>query len=266
MIQTKNHILNPGKKQISGLQNCNLLKPDTIYVTRETTKSTFAENQHNDYINQQQLKAKDEQIQRLQNQIDAIQNASITRPRQSFVFRERAQHQPCNDQQSDQMSRHLLQSQNDTIQHLKSQLRSLQLQPKDRNSVKSKKKNQTSKIIDKPVDEHKSIGANPTTQATSKLAKNRVSYMVLKTSLSKDATAAGILNKISEFDNKRLINPNLSGLTNSSAKAKINKEITHKRFNYLSEKNTPRISKENIFFQNYKDVLASIEVVSIDQN
>ncbi len=265
MIQAKDHI-GPSKNHINRPQNTDNIKPKPIYVARESTKATIAENLHHEFINQQQLNAKDEQIQRLQHQIDAIQNSNTRRPRQSFVFREKANGEPCVDEQSDQISLQLLQSQNQTIQRLKSQLRSLQLQPQDRTSAKSKKYDQAIYTADKSVDKHTSHDANHKSQATSKLAKNRVSHKVLQTSLNKDATATAILNQITEFNNKKLINLNLSGLSNSSAKAKVNKEITHKRFNYLSEKIVPWISKENVFFQNFWDALSAVEVVSDAQN
>ena len=54
----------------------------------------------------------------------------------------------------------------------------------------------------------------------------------------------------------------LSGYTDSSGNARINKEITNKRLNYLSENITPWISKEKIFFQNFGDVFSSDQMIT----
>lgn len=144
MLQTKNDTRLAIQPQSNGQQKFGIPKTDTVFVARETTKSTEAENQHIDYRNQQRLKTKDDQIQRLQHQLNSMQNTSTRRPRQSFIFGNQSQHQPSNNQQPNQLSKQLLQSQNDTIQYLRSQLRNLQLEPRKRDSLNLE---QQSKIV-----------------------------------------------------------------------------------------------------------------------
>ena len=58
-----------------------------------------------------------------------------------------------------------------------------------------------------------------------------------------------------------MVKATLSGYTDSSGDEIINKEITNRRLNYLSEIIAPWIEKENIFFQNFGDTFASDIVI-----
>jgi hypothetical protein len=71
-----------------------------------------------------------------------------------------------------------------------------------------------------------------------------------------------ILQQIKElYRNKIITNVTLSGYTDSSGDKIINKEITNRRLNYISEMIIPWIAKDKIFFQNFGDVFASDVVI-----
>ena len=71
-----------------------------------------------------------------------------------------------------------------------------------------------------------------------------------------------ILQQIKELNrDKIVVKVTLSGYTDSSGDKIINKEITNRRLNYLSEMIVPWIAKEKIFFQNFGDIFASDTII-----
>ncbi|MGF1556166.1 hypothetical protein [Paucihalobacter sp.] len=297
MLQTKNDTIVPIRSQMNELRNTDTIKTDTIFVARETAKSTLAENQHTDYRNQQQLRAKDDQIQSLQNQLNAQQNSNTRRPRRSFIFRDRTHRQPYNNQQSDQLSMQLIKEQNDTIQYLRSQLRSLQLEPQKRDSLDLKQQGMNVTPSSLGIDQQQTANPVRELQDTLKIFNARLLSLENVTLQAKDTSARtkqnqrntafnkkidttllvayygkGDINPLDEVSifnqikdstrNKKIRNIMLSGYTDSSGNARINKEITNKRLNYLSENITPWISKEKIFFQNFGDVFSSDQMIT----
>lgn len=284
MLQTKNDTILALSKELTELRNSGIIRMDTIYVAREPVKSSVAESQQMDYLNQQLLRSKDEQIQSLQNQMNAMQNAASRTPQQAYVPREQSQAQPFSSQQTDQLSLQMFQAQNDTIQLLRSQLRNLQ--PVKRDSV----------IIEKVAGESSSDSIREL-HDTLLLLKTRVLSLEGQNQQGKDTTALvnrieidapfkettdttlivayyerggikpleeeTVLKQIKDLSNtKNVMKITLSGYTDSSGSEKVNKEITTKRLNYLSEKINLWISKEEIFFQNFGDVFASDKMIS----
>ncbi|MDO8951661.1 MAG: hypothetical protein Q7U86_03490, partial [Draconibacterium sp.] len=72
-----------------------------------------------------------------------------------------------------------------------------------------------------------------------------------------------VLKQIKELcNNTNVIKITLSGYTDNSGNATINKKITTRRLNYLSEKMISWISKEKIFFHNFGDTFASDTIVN----
>lgn len=76
LLKSKDDTILSLRKQVNELQSKGITKADTVYVIREKTGSSVAENQQNDQLILQLLRTKDEQINNLQNQVNSLQNAS----------------------------------------------------------------------------------------------------------------------------------------------------------------------------------------------
>ncbi|TPV31442.1 hypothetical protein FJ651_14710 [Paucihalobacter ruber] len=289
VLQTKNDTIVPILSQIDELQSTNTIKNDTIFMVREIAESTLLENQHQDYMNRQKLKAKDDQIQSLQNQINAQQSSNTKRQQQSFILRDRTQRQPSNNQQSDQLSMQLIKDRNDTIQYLRSQLRSLQLEPQKRDTVILEQQNRNSQSVNKPVDASKLTYSVKNLEDSLKSLNSRMSIMEKSAAARQNERNAALSKKpdtssmVVFYDkgnivpnnealvlkqiktlsnNNKVLNLTLSGYTDSSGSSIVNKKITNERINYLSEIIKQWISEDKIFFQNFGDVLSSNKMIS----
>ena len=285
LIQVKNDTIVAMGKQLKELQNFDTIKLDTTYVKGETVNSPVAESQQTDYLNRQLLRAKDDQIQMLQKQLNSAQNARS--PRQTYIRSEPSKVQPANGQQNDQLALQLFQAQNDTIQNLRSQLRSTQPQQKV-DSVYYEKESKEMPSAEELFDEQKVIEYKAL-QDTLQMLKKRV-QSIEKQTLSVNDTPMpakqgktdttlivafykrgeikpmqleSVLKQIKELcSNTNVAKITLAGYTDSSGNETINNKITIKRLNYLSEKISPWITKEKMFFQNFGDIFASDTMVS----
>jgi hypothetical protein len=76
LLQAQNDTIVVLRKQLKELKNSGNIKSDTVNVTNEIVKSPVTESQQIDNLTQELLKAKDEQIQMLQNKLNALQNES----------------------------------------------------------------------------------------------------------------------------------------------------------------------------------------------
>jgi len=297
LIQDKNEKIFELQKQLNELQNFGIIKSDASYVIRETVKSPIAKSQQSDYLSQQMLMDTNDKIQKLQKQLNSMQNTAFRTPRQSNIRRETSQVQPLSKRQTDQLNLQMFQAQNDTIQILKSQIQNLQLQLQKRDFVYIEKEAKEMQPAKELVAEQKVSDPFQELQNTIQLLKNRVLSLEEQNLSVKETPALAIqdeadvphkvtrdttllvayyklgetkpidlesvLKQIKEiYINKNVTKITLSGFTDSSGNATINKAITNKRLNYLSEKMTPWISKEKIFFQNFGDVFASDTIVS----
>jgi len=297
LIQDKNDKIFELQKQLNELQNFGIIKSDTSYVIRETVKSPISESQQSDYLSQQMLMDTNDKIQKLQKQLNSMQNTASREPRQSNIRRETSQVQPLSNRQTDQLTLQMFQAQNDTIQILKRQIQNLQLQPRERGSVYIEKEAKEMQPAKELVAEQKVSDSFLELQNTIQLLKNRVLSLEEQNLSGKETPALAIqdetdvphkvttdttllvayyklgeikpidlepvLKQIKEiYSNKNVTKITLSGFTDSSGNATINKAITNKRLNYLSGKMTPWISKEKIFFQNFGDTFASDTMVN----
>ena len=255
--------------QIIELQKQLTVKPDTGFTREKPQELQPLANQQTD-LNQQLLRAMDEQIQRLQNRLNSIQTSAARTPQQTYIPREPIQVQPLSNRQSDQLTLQMFQAQNDTIQFLKRQLRNLQLQPRKRDDG----------YIEKEAEELQSAKELATEQNATDLQALQNAIQLLKTrvrsleaqAVPEKATPAlaiqdetdvpykvkpdttlivafygqgelkpleeeSVLKQIKELcSNKNVTKITLSGFTDNSGNATINKKITTRRLNYLSEK------------------------------
>lgn len=282
--------------QLLRYQKYELQKQPVSPVTgfKETAKLPVVESRQTDTMTSQLIKARDEQIKKLQNRLNVMQNPAARTPRPTYIPREMAQGDPL--RQTDQLTLQQFQAQNDTIKFLRSQLRNPQLQAHKSDSGyienKSKEMQPAKELIakQKPSD----IQA---IKDTLQLHKTRVTSIVEPSLPGKKTPAlamqdekdvpykakpdtaliiafyergeikpfeqASVLKQIKELSsNKNVTKITLSGYTDRSGNAKINKQITNKRLNYLTEKISLWIPEEKIFFQNFGDVFASDTMVS----
>lgn len=281
-IQVNNDTFVLLRKQLNELQNFDIKKPDTVYVVRDTVNSPIEESRQTDYLSQQRLEFMDEQIQRLQNQLNALRNAPVRTPQQTNISRAPAQVQPLSSRQTDQLTLQLFQAQNDTIQFLRSQLRNLQPQPHKRDSlhVATQKATDLQALHDSiqllktlVLSLEEQIQPGKVTKAlANKIERNAPSRAESDTTLIiafyergeiKPLGEESVLKKVKELcGNKNVTKITISGYTDSSGSEIINKEITNRRLNYLSEMIIPSIEKEKIFLQNFGDSFASDKMVS----
>ena len=248
-----------------------------------------------DPLTLQQLRAKDEQIRMLQDQLNAMQNAAVTTPQP--ITREPAKLQPLGNQQTDPLTLQLLQARNDTIQLLRSQLYNLQLHTLKNDTVFIEKEAKELQPANELVADQKVYDLFKASQDTIRLLKTHVLSLEEQILAGKDTPVIAkqdekdipyktktdtvllvayyslgkvkpleeesILQQIKELcKNKNVTKIILSGYTDSSGSEIINKEITTLRLNYLLEKTIPWIAKEKVFFQNFGDTFASDMVVS----
>ncbi len=289
MLQAQNDTMAALRKQLIELQNSgtNMSETDTVYVMNEPAKSSIAEGQQTNDLSQQQLRAKDEQIHMLQNRLNAMQNVADRTPQPIHSTREPLQIQPSISHQTDRSTIQLMQAQNDTIQNLHRQLYNLRLQNQARDTILIER--EAGEMLDSEQD---TSDLYYTLQDTMQLLQARVHSLEEQALPEKDTgqdeeeiniekidttliVAFYKIGKINPYEEasvlkqtKDLCNNNnvtkitLSGYTDSSGNEIINKTITNKRLNYLSEKIIPWISSEKIFFQNFGDSFASDSVVS----
>lgn len=293
LLQSQNDIILLLRKQVDELKKSAGMKADTVYVIRAA--EPVPENRQTDHNILQQLKAQDEQINMLQNQLNSLQNAAARTTQPSHIIREPSQVQPVANQRPDQLTLQIFQLQNDTIQFLRTQLRNLQLQPHKRDTVYIEKEAKELQPVKEIVTQHKATDLQPL-QDTISLLKTRVLNLEKQTLINKDTTAPAkqvekdvpstaitdttllvayyeigemqpleeeaILQQIKELcKDKSVIKITLSGYTDSSGNEDFNQEITKRRLNYLLEKITPWVAKEKVYVQNFGDTFASDVVV-----
>lgn len=128
LLRTKNDSIAFLRKQVHELQNNVSITTDTVYVFKETAKLPGEDSRQTDLMTFQLIKAKDEQIQMLQNQVNAMQTAAATTSYQTQVTREPVQTELLGSQKTDHLTLQLLQAKNDTILFLRTQLSNMRLQ------------------------------------------------------------------------------------------------------------------------------------------
>lgn len=296
LLQAKNDSIAFWRHQLNELQNNSSIKTDTVFLYKESPRLPVAESRQTDPFTSQLIQSKDQQIQMLQNQLNAMQYRADRTPQPTIIAREPSQIQPLRSQQTDQSTLQLFQTQNDTIQFLKSQIRNLQLQPYKGDSVHIEKEATEMQPVKELVAEQKTPDLFQALQDTLQLLKTRVISLEEKTLPGKDTVLTrrdendapykaktdtvrivasyerggikpseeqSVLKQIKELcNNKNVTGITLSGYTDSSGSAVINKEITNRRLNYLSDIIATWIAKEKIFFQNFGDTFASDTIVS----
>jgi len=297
LILFKNDTISVLRKQLHELQYSGTIAKDTIYEFIVTAEVPVVENRQTDFLTRQLLRTKDEQIQTLQNQLNAMQNAAAKTPQTTLTTTEPAQEKPLSSQQSDPLTLQLFQAQNDTIQLLRSQLWNLQIQPRKTDSVYIEKKAEEIQPAKELVTKQVTPDPFQVLQDTLQFLKTRLLSLEERAFPYTDTSALdrqdekeapykaetdttlivasyerggikplkedSVLKQIKELcDNKNVIRITLSGYTDRSGSEIINKEITNRRLNYLSEKITQWIAKEKIFFQNFGDTFASDTMVN----
>lgn len=233
------------RNQVNKLQKYTDLKADTVYVIRETAGSPVVENQQNDQLILQLLRSKDEQINNLQNQLDQRQDLQLLPQKRDTVYIEKEVKELQSVKEiAGQQKETGLQSLHDTIRLLKSRVLSL---------------------------EEQIMSGRDTTITARQDEKDELLTVITDTILYvayylrgeiKPIEEEKILQQIKELYRDTVVaKVTLSGYTDSSGDEIINKEITNRRLNYLSEMIVPWIAKEKIFFQNFGDVFASDTVI-----
>jgi outer membrane protein OmpA-like peptidoglycan-associated protein len=277
------------QKQITEIPNTSFTgEKQQLFLPRDSLQT--------DILSQQMLRDTNDKIQKLQKQLNSLQNTAVRTPRQATITRDPARVQPLSNQQSDQLTLQIFQAQSDTIQFLKSQIQNLQPEPQKTDTV----------YIEKEAEELQSAKELDTEQKATDLQALQNAIQLLKTRVlnleaqtvpekttpviamqeERDAPVSeksdttlivafyklgeikpieeeSVLKQIKELNsNKNVTKITLSGFTDNSGNATINKKITTRRLNYLSEKMLPWNSKEKIFFQNFGDTFASDTMVN----
>lgn len=295
LLRSKNDTIIALRRRMNDLQNYDIVRADTTYVIRETAKLPLAENRQSEQLTLQLIKAKDEQIQLLQNQLNALQTTAARVPQQARITIEPTQTQPVGRQQTDHVTIQLLQAKNDTILFLRSQLDNLRLPTQKRDTIyieKETKELQPKKelvVKQKTTDlqelkdtirslktrvlslEEQILPVMDTITPTMHDEKDVPYTAITDTTLLvayyelgeiKPLEEESLLKQIKEqCSNKNVTKITLSGYTDSSGNEAINKKITNMRINYLSEKISPWIAKDKVYFQNFGDTFASDMVV-----
>jgi len=245
LLHVKNDSISMLRNQVNKLQKYTDLKADTVYVIRETAGSPVVENQQNDQLILQLLRSKDEQINNLQNQLDQRQDLQLLPQKRDTVYIEKEVKELQSVKEiAGQQKETGLQSLHDTIRLLKSRVLSL---------------------------EEQIMSGRDTTITARQDEKDELLTVITDTILYvayylrgeiKPIEEEKILQQIKELYRDTVVaKVTLSGYTDSSGDEIINKEITNRRLNYLSEMIVPWIAKEKIFFQNFGDVFASDTVI-----
>lgn len=242
LLQVKNDTITMLRNQLNELKKHTELKTDTVYVIRETTGSPVTENQQNDQLIQQLLKSKDEQINNLQNQLDQLQ--LLAQKRDTVYIEKEVKELQSVKEIAGQQKETGFQSLHDTIRLLKSRVLSL---------------------------EEQIMSGRDTTITARQDEKDELLTVITDTILYvayylrgeiKPIEEEKILQQIKELYRDTVVaKVTLSGYTDSSGDEIINKEITNRRLNYLSEMIVPWIAKEKIFFQNFGDIFASDTII-----
>lgn len=278
-------------QEIIEFQNQYLLNPDTGYTGKNiyTVKPLY--NIDPEVYFKQLVKAKNETIALLQNQLNALQDEVAGKFQQAQVTREPLEAEPLDKQQAELFTQQLFQAKNDTILFLRNKLQNLQLQPREIDTVYIEKEHKELQEGKEPAEKQEDTGVQAL-QDTINLLKTRVLKLEEQILPGMDTTAPArqlekdapytattdttlliafyrlgeikpleeesILLQIEELcRNKKVDRITLSGYTDSSGNAKINKEITNRRLNYLSEMIIPWIARDKIFYQNFGDTFAS---------
>jgi hypothetical protein len=242
LLQVKNDTITMLRNQLNELKKHTELKTDTVYVIRETTGSPVTENQQNDQLIQQLLRSKDEQINNLQNQLDQLQ--LLAQKRDTVYIEKEVKEELSLKEITGQQKETGFQSLHDTISLLKSRVLSLeeQIMPGKDTTIPERQDEK-----DEPL-----TGITDTTLFVAYYLRGKI----------KPIEEEKILQQIKELNrDKIVVKVTLSGYTDSSGDKIINKEITNRRLNYLSEMIVPWIAKEKIFFQNFGDIFASDTII-----
>jgi len=302
LLRTKDEQINNLQNQVNSLQNASQRMPQQTQISREPAKVQPLVNQQPNHSTQQLIKAKDDQIQLLQDQLNQMKSSAAKTSQQAQVTGEPKQVAPFSIQQTDLLTLQMFQAKNDTIQFLRDQLHNLQLLPQIRDTVYIEKEIKEVQPVKEIVVQQKEIVDQPketgfqSLHDTISLLKSRVlsleeqiipvkDTIILAKQDEKDEPLTvttdttllvayylrgkikpieeeKILQQIKElYRNKIITNVTLSGYTDSSGDKIINKEITNRRLNYISEMIIPWIAKDKIFFQNFGDVFASDVVI-----
>ena len=270
LLRSKDELINNLQNQVNSLQSAPYITPGPTQTNREQVQPSAG--QQSDYY-AQQLRAKDDQIQLLQGQLNQMQSLLTETSQQDWVTGELQQSPLPDSQQTDTITMRMFLEKNDTIQYLRNQLRNLQFISQKRDTVYIEKDFQslhdTIELLKSQVlslekqimtDKDTTISAVQNENAMITDTTLLVAYYLLEE--IKPIEEENILRQIEELDsNKVVVKATLSGYTDSSGDEIINKEITNRRLNYLSEIIAPWIEKENIFFQNFGDTFASDIVI-----
>jgi hypothetical protein len=270
LLRSKDELINNLQNQVNSLQSAPYITPGSTQTNREQVQPSA--NQQPDYY-AQQLRAKDDQIQLLQGQLNQMQSLLTETSQQDWVTGEPRQSPLPDNQQADPITMRMFLAKNDTIQSLKNQLRNLQLISQKIDTVYIEKDFQslhdTIELLKSQVlslekqimtDKDTTISAGQNENAMITDTTLLVAYYLMEEIIPIEEE--NILQQIKELDsNKIVVKATLSGYTDSSGDEIINKEITNRRLNYLSEMIAPWIEKEKIFFQNFGDTFASDIVI-----
>lgn len=286
-IQLLKYQMNEIQKQLTEI-------PPTSFTEENSREIQPLNSQLTNNQSQQQLRAKDEQIQTSQNRMNSMQNAAGSASQQAPVTMV-VPLQPKGSQQNNQLTQQIFQAQNDTIQFLKSQIQMLQLQPQKTDTVYIESEDNEQQSVKEIVAESKTTDlqllqdtisllktlvlsleeqivqgmntallVNQKEKDTSYTTKTDTTLLVAyyKAGEIKPLEEVNIFQQIKElYRIKNVIKITLSGYTDSSGSERINKEITNRRLNYLSEMIMPWVAMEKVFFQNFGETFASDIVV-----
>ncbi len=214
------------QKQLAGI-------PDTSITGEKPQLFRQADSLHKEPDFKQLLQVKNDTIAMLRNQVNELKKYAELKADTVYVTRETAGSPVAENQQNDQLSRQPMRSKDE------------QIMPGKDTTILARQDEK-----DEPL-----TGITDTTLFVAYYLWGEI----------KPIEEEKVLQQIEElFRNKVVAKVMLSGYTDSSGGEIINKEITNRRLNHLSEMIVPWIAKEKIFFQNFGDVFAS-DIVKEDE-
>lgn len=281
-------------------QKTQFVKPATVSEEQKSIKNATAQNNEIDDLRAQQLKAKDQEIRMLQRQVQSLQNANARTPQQRYTTQQPVQQAvPISSQQSKEEEFRRIQAQQDTIHLLKQQLRQLQPQQSQQDTVIIEKNTQQPRQTSNLSGDQQASELSSNLQDTLQVLKSRLLSLEEQSLRIQDAPSTeqqtervvavtekvdttlivayygrnqikpleqeSILNQVKELSKKQVLRTTLSGFTDSTGDEAINEQITTSRINFLSEMIYPWIPKEKVFFQNFGQTFASERMVSYER-
>lgn len=184
--------------QVAELKKTEVLKTDTVFITKEIVTQFKGDSIHTDYETTELLQSRNDTIfslrkraYELQRQLTAMQTAAARMHQPTPVVREPAPVQPLTNKKTDQLTLQLFLAQNDTIQFLRNQLSNLQLKPHKSDTVYIDKVNKDIEPVNEFVTEQ-SVPDFQSLQDTILLLKARVLNLEKHTLPGMDTTATAI--------------------------------------------------------------------------